>query len=318
MKFNLTRVSNYGLADIDNETLLASMSNKGAWLEARTTEINGIINAISRSLGIAMFRDSGGSIGDVGSYTATQLVFTLNNIQEVTNFEVGMELKADPVQAGTSLRAGSATITAIDRDLGIITTDSAWDTQITGFVATDFLFVEGDATAQMSGLTDWIPATVTSTAFFGVDRTADSTRLGGIRTIGTNQPLEEALISGAARAAREGGSPDYCFLDFEQFANLEKSLGSKIQYYDIKAGADIMFPSIVIHGPRGPIKVIADRNCQPDIAWMLTMKSWKLYSLGKAPRVLNTDGLTMLRLSSSDGVEVRWGRSGPSAQETLH
>ena len=40
---------------------------------------------------------------------------------------------------------------------------------------------------------------------------------------------------------------------------------------------------------------------------MLTMNVWKLYSLGKAPKILDTDGLKMLRESTSDAVEVRVG-----------
>ncbi len=307
-KFNLTRVSDYGLADIDNETLLASQNNKGAWLEARTTEINGVINALSRSMAVSMFRDSGGSIGQAGSYTATELTFTLSNIEEVTNFELNMELVADDAKAGTSLRTGSGTVTAIDRDTGVITSDAAWDTGITSFAANDYVFVEGDPTAKMSGLDDWIPSTApTSTAFFGVNRSVDTSRLGGVRITGTGQPIEEALIEGASRVGREGGSSDLCFINFEKYSDLEKSLGSKVQYIEVAATANVMFPGIRINGPKGVIDVMPDRNCLPDVAFVLQKETWRLYSLGKAPRVLNTDGLQMLRLSTSDGVEVRWG-----------
>lgn len=305
IKFNLTRKHDYSLADIDNETLLASENNKGAFLEARVTEINGVVNSLSRSLATAMFRDSGGSIGVTGTIATVNV--TLATISEVTNYEVGMEIAAGPNQDGTSLRTGTATITAINRATGVLTTDSNWTAQITGFVVNDYLFVAGDATNKISGLDGWIPSTVTATAFFGVDRTLDSVRLGGVRVTGTGMPIEEALITGASQLAREGGKPDICFLNFEKFSDLEKALGSKIQYIDVKTTGQIMFPGIQINGPTGPIKVIPDRNCQHNIAWMLTMDSWRLYSLGKAPRVLNTDGLQMLRISNSDGVEVRWG-----------
>jgi hypothetical protein len=40
---------------------------------------------------------------------------------------------------------------------------------------------------------------------------------------------------------------------------------------------------------------------------MLQLDVWKLYSLGKAPRILDADGLKMLRESSADAVEVRAG-----------
>ena len=40
---------------------------------------------------------------------------------------------------------------------------------------------------------------------------------------------------------------------------------------------------------------------------MLQMDVWKLYSLGKAPKILDSDGLKFLRDSTADSVEVRVG-----------
>jgi hypothetical protein len=40
------------------------------------------------------------------------------------------------------------------------------------------------------------------------------------------------------------------------------------------------------------------------------MDTWKLYTTGKAVRVIDTDGLQMLRQAASDGVEVRYGMYG--------
>jgi hypothetical protein len=40
---------------------------------------------------------------------------------------------------------------------------------------------------------------------------------------------------------------------------------------------------------------------------MLQLDVWKLYSLGKCPRILDSDGLKMLRESSADAVQVRVG-----------
>ena len=82
---------------------------------------------------------------------------------------------------------------------------------------------------------------------------------------------------------------------------------SKVQYVDIRTNAEIGFRGIVINGPRGPIKVIPDQNCPSDRAFMLQMDVWKLYSLGKAPKILDADGMKMLRDSNADSVEVRVG-----------
>ena len=137
-------------------------------------------------------------------------------------------------------------------------------------------------------------------------RSKDATRLAGIRFDGSAQPIEEALISAASRLAREGGSPSHCFMNFANFSNLEKALGSKVVYDKVSSDdADIGFQSLTILGPKGPIQIVADQNCTPDIAYMLQMDTWTLNSLGDAPHILDLDGNRMLREASADAYEVK-------------
>jgi hypothetical protein len=306
--FVLTRKSDYSLASIDNETIEASKGNANAFLEAATVEIDGAIQSITRSLAIAMYGTGSGSIGQVTT-GSTGTSITLTNAEDVTNYEVGMELVFSTADGGGSVKSGSITVTGVDRDTGVLTTDAA--TAIdggTGTATNDFIFVEGDYDLKVSGLRAWLPdSSPSATAFFGVDRTADSTRLGGIRYDGSAQPIEEALVSASARVAREGGKPDYCMVSYDKFADLEKALGSKVQYIDKHVNPEVGFRGIQIHGPRGVINVIPDQNCPSDRAFMLQMNVWKVYSLGKAPKILDTDGLKMLRESNADAVEVRVG-----------
>jgi hypothetical protein len=213
---------------------------------------------------------------------------------------------------GGSVKAGSVTVNGIDRDSGVITVDALTAIAATvGAATNDYVFQQGDYDARLSGLRAWVPDSApASTAFFGVDRTADVTRLGGIRFDGSAMPIEEALIGAASRVAREGGKPGHCFMNYSKFADLEKALGSKVQYVDVKANAEIGFRGIQINGPRGPIKVIPDQNCPSKRAFMLQMDVWKLYTLGKAPRILDADGMKMLREAASDSVEIRVGWYG--------
>ncbi|MBV6514141.1 MAG: hypothetical protein FMNOHCHN_03731 [Ignavibacteriaceae bacterium] len=306
--FVLTRDHDYSLASIDNETLEASKGNANAFMEAATVEIDGAIQSATRSLAVALYRSGSGSIGQIDASTnlATAII-QLKNPEDVTNFEVGMVLEASTSDGGGVVKATERTIIGIDRDLGTVTVDSVLNTG-TAWASQDFLFVEGDYDSKIKGLQAWIPNSAPSnTPFFSVDRTSDVTRLGGVRFDGSNMPIEEALISAANRVGREGGRPDVCFMSFSKYAELEKALGSKVQYIDVKVNAEVGFPGMLVHGPRGPIKVIPDQNCPSDRAFMLQMNTWKLYSLGKAPKILDTDGLKMLRESSADAVEVRVG-----------
>lgn len=304
--FLLTRVSDYSLASIQNEVIEASKGNANAFIEAATTEIDGAIESATRSLAIGLFGDGGGSIGVIGgSDPSGASVITLATTDDVTNFEVGMKISAYTAASGGTIRTDSYVISAVNRDSGVITvTGTIHATWAVG----DFIVVMGDYDLKLSGLNAWVPSVApTSTLFFNVDRSVDPTRLGGIRFSGSSLPLEEALIGAAARVAREGGKPDVCFINYSNFADLEKALGSKVSYTDVKINPEIGFRGILIHGPRGPIKVIPDQNCPKDVAFMLQMDVWKLYSLGKAPKILDSDGLKFLRDSDADSVEVRIG-----------
>jgi hypothetical protein len=306
--FVLTRNKDYSLASIGNEVLEASKGNSNAFMEAATTEIDGAIQAAVRSLAIALYGSGSGSIGQVET-GATGTSITLVNTEDVTNFEVGMEVVFSTADGGGSVKSGSVTVVGVNRDSGVLTVDA--QTAIdggSGSATSDYIIVEGDYDSKIKGLAAWIPASAPSaTAFFGVDRSVDASRLGGIRYDGSAEPIEEALIGAASRVAREGGKISHCFVSYSKFAELEKALGSKVQYVDLKSSADIGFRGIMVNGPRGVIRVLPDQNCPSGVAYMLDLSVWKLYSLGKCPKILDSDGLKMLRESSADAVEVRVG-----------
>jgi hypothetical protein len=298
--FLLTRKADYAIASIANETIEASKGNSNAFIEAATFEIDGAIEAATRSLAVSLYGDGSGSIGVVGSLattTASNDTVTLATIQDITNFEVGMQLNFGTATANKK-------IDSINRDTGVFILDAA-----SGATTTEAIYVDGDKDNMLTGLGGWLPSTAPAStdSFFGVNRSSDSTRLGGIRFDASSLPLEEGLIGAAARVAREGGKPDVCFVNYSNFADLEKALGSKVSYVDVKVNPEIGFRGILIHGPRGPIKVVPDQNCPNGVAYMLQMDVWKLYSLGKAPKILDSDGLKFLRESTADAVEARIG-----------
>ncbi len=315
----LTRVKDYSIATIDNETLEASKGNANAFLEAATVEIDGAINSLTRSLAISLYRTGFGNLGQVANSNMGLSVLTLTNAGDVVNFEVGMQLQfADSISSSTLRDSGDyITITGIDRMAGTLTFAGAISS-ISGIATNDYIFAKGDrqdsatpSALKVSGLQAWIPASApASTAFFGVDRTADVTRLAGLRKDYTGVPIEEALVDGAALVNREGQKLSHYFMTYEKYAELEKALGSKVQYVDLKVSAEVAFRGIIINSGRGPIKCIPDQNCPVGSIVGTNMEYWKLYSLGKAVRVIDTDGLQMLRQASSDGVEVRYGFYG--------
>lgn len=314
--FLLTRVRDYSIATIDMETMLASASDKGAFLEGSKLVIDAAFQSASLSLSSALFRSGTGSIGQIGSLPGSGVI-VLSNPADVTQFEVNQTLQANATDGGTP-RVALGYVVAVNRTAGTITVSATGQGGAPGnpalWAANDYLLVEGDLNAKVSGLAAWLPSSVTSTPFFGVDRSVDTTRLGGVYYNGSSQSIEEAAIDASSLLAREGGKPDVMIVNYASYAALEKSLGSKVQYIDLKGPAEIAFRGIMINGANSMIRVFPDRSCQPQTGWLLTMKSWKLRTLGMAPMLIPyPDNAQMLRVTDSDAAEVRIGYYGQLA-----
>jgi hypothetical protein len=307
--FTITRASDYAVASISNEAIRASKSNEGAFVRLAKREIDSALKALIGSLASAMYRSGTGSIGKISAISTG--VITLTDPESVTQFDYDQKLTAHATDGGTA-RADAGYVIAVDRGAGTVTVSATRGGSAgtpTNWAANDFICVDGDLNAKIKGLAAWIPSTApTSTAFFGVDRSVDVTRLGGVRFTGTSYSIEEARVRAAARAGREGGFPRHAFVSFGSWAALEASLSGRVQYVDIEGkgeAAGIGFKAIRVNGPKGPIDVIADGDCPGQTAYLLDMNTWKLHSLDKAPHIAEDDGLTMLREASADNCEVR-------------
>lgn len=323
--FLITRVSNYSMASIANETLLASESDKGAFLKAAKFEIDKALFALTRSIATQLYRSGTGSVGQIAStatINSTTVYVQLANPEDIVNFEYGMNISASQNDGGTLRAYGSTAcfIINIDRAAGSFLCSSSFggsatalSTLLTSVATGDYLYASaGDLNGTISGLKAWLPGTaVTSTSFYGVDRTIDKVRLAGVTYNGSAQSIEEALVDGAGLVAREGGMPDHVFLSYKDFRNLVKAVGSKqqyVQYTDVKVeepGVTVGFSALILTGPNGPMKVIPDQNCPVGSAFLLQLDTWKLKSLGEAARIFDGDSLTLIRDPNGDNLLVR-------------
>ena len=311
--FLLTRVADYSIATIDNQTMLASKTDKMSFLEGAKLVIDGAIRSITNSVASSLFRSGTGSIGRIstisvsgsGPYIAT---IGLSNANDVVQFEVNMYLVATLTDGGAA-SSDVGVITKANRSSGVLTVQFAASPSVT-WAGNSFLVVQGDLNLKPKGLAAWLPKSAPSTGdnFFGVDRSVDPTRLAGVRYDGSAQSIEEAIIDASSLLAREGGKPNVCIVSFASYAALEKALGSKVTYTELKGPAEIAFRGIMINGANSMIKVFPDRNCQALTAYLLQMDTWCLEGLGEVPQILRYgDGLEMLRVSNADAGEVRVG-----------
>lgn len=308
-QFLITRAKDYSLADIDGETIEASEGDAGAFMEAATVEIDGAIQAVSASIASSLYRNGAGTIGQVANSSFATTTLTLTNAEDVVNFEVGMTLTLAADET-SSVRSGTLTVAGVDRAAGTITTSGNISSGVSAVAQNDYISVEGDYLSKLKGLQAWIPNSAPgATSYFGVDRSVDPTRLGGVRYDGSALSIEEAIVNGVKLANREGGKIDKMFMNYNRWGDLEISLGSKVQYTDSRsyANPEVGFRGIQVNSGRGIIDVLADQNCPDSYGFGLKMASWKLHSLGPSVKLLAGDGNKILRSASADAYEVRVG-----------
>ncbi len=312
--FFLTRKSDYSIATIDNQTMLASTTDKMTFLEGAKLMIDGAIRSATLSLASALFRSGTGVIGQIGSVTSITGAgpyigtFVLSNANDVVQFEINQYLVQSTTDGG-AVGTVVGVVSAVNRSSGVLQITFSQDPTAT-WTANKFLQVQGDLNAKISGFEGWLPfaAPASNDDWYGVNRSVDRTRLAGVPYDGSSQSIEEAYIDAASLVAREGGMPTMSPTNFASYAALEKSLGSKVQYVDLKGPAEIAFRGIQVAGANTQIKVFPDRNCKPLRAYLLQMDTWKLMSIGDAPMILRYgDGLEMLRVANADAGEVRVG-----------
>jgi hypothetical protein len=205
---------------------------------------------------------------------------------------------------GRSIRNGTVTVSATAQG-GAAGTPASWSTS-------DYLLVQGDLNAALSGFPAWLPMTdpTSSDNFYGVNRSVDY-RLFGVSYDGSGQTIEEAVIDHAMLLAREGSKPTHFPTNFGSVSALTKALGTRKVYEDMEGPAGIGFRALAIDGPKGPIKVFGDRSCGPRTGFMLQFSDWKLGSLGAWPKVLKYEERDeMLRVYNADSSEARCGGYG--------
>jgi hypothetical protein len=322
-------IQDYQLVTITNLLMEQTKSNAGAFVdEASRTMDNGFRN-ISNNMAFELFYGGTASRGQIGSggvaVVGTTLSFTLSNPQQVVQFEGGMSLQATATDGGPALTgSGSnvlvAQIASVNRGTGAITAVVIQDTFSSTWSAGNYLQIYGDIGVAgattiagmlgLSGMQAWVPFSdpPSNDNFWGVNRSADPTRLAGLRYNATANTISEGLTNALGFANREGASIDLIVIDFVSYTTLVNELGAKVQYVMLEHDeVPVAFEAIHFHSAYGKIPVLADRSCQPQTAWCLTVDTWKLRTLGKAPHILTygMEGLEGLRVGNADALEIR-------------
>jgi hypothetical protein len=315
-RFVVTRGKLYGLGTISGELIRASKSNKASLVRSLDGEMKGLLNQFNRYLSLLTFSNGGGALGRIGSISGD--VITLATTSDVVWFEKNQTLKVSSADGTSgSMRAGSAVVTAVNRRTGEITTDGL--AGITGETAGDYIFQNGLSGVDVTlptGLSGWIPlADPSATSFFGVDRSVDTARLGGLRYLaGAGGPIEETLQAAMAYFYQESAKPDTAIFNPIDMQNLLISLGSKVRLESASRSAYDMptvgYKGVKIASPFGEVECFSDPGCQKGRAYFLTLDDWEWHTMGAFPGFLKEDGTVILRDASADTYSFRLGAFG--------
>lgn len=337
--FLLTTVNIYRVGSIQNQFLRASAQNIGAFMPAAKMNVKALYMGAANDIAFQMFSDGSGTRGSYGLGTGsiTTGVITLDNLGMVYQFSVNMALNAYSISGSTATQSTGLAIgyvIAVDTGLGTITvsatqqgaagTPSGWSTSF------PYLSRAGDTNFATNGLNSanmlciaglgaWIPSVTPggSDSFFTQNRSVSPTKLAGLRFAGSSESIQDCLIDATnqlAAQSSEAGDPDVIFINPVSYQTLVKNLTGQGQYQMIRAKVneevEISFKALVLPTANGEISIIQDRNCPSQTAYILTMKTWKLRSLGKIPQFLTFPGfydMLGFPIPGQDAVEIRVG-----------
>lgn len=326
-------IQDYQLVTITNLLMEQTKTSAGAFVDAAKLQMDGGFRNITNNIAFELFgsgtatRGSSSAASTQNGTVASGTVLPLTNSQQIVAFEVGQLLVASATDGGAP-STDTVLVTGVDRANGIVTgTASAGSLSGNWAIGSGiaFLSVSGDLPSTgasntgsflaLSGLAAWVPtATPSSTDnFWGVNRSADPTRLAGLRYNAQSQTIEEGMTNALAFLNREGGKPDIAIMDFASYAALVNALGAKVQYVEVNHDeVEVAFEGITFQSAYGRVTVLADRSCPPQTCYLLTMSTWKLRSLGKVPHILTygMEGLEGLRVGTADALEIRIGYYG--------
>lgn len=335
--FFVAVIEDYQLVTLTNLFMEQTKSNAGAFVDGVKHEMDGGFRNITNNVAFELFNDGSGVRGFIGAGSAlisgTTYNIILSNPQAVVQIEEGMTLINETVGLSASgltiisisaLSTTTGVVQSVNRAAGTFTilasaTDASWTTVGNGlsvqgdtiaFGAPVFNFGGSNTMLGLCGLKAWLPydAPVTGDSFWGVDRSLDPTRLGGLRYNASQYTIEEGLINALAFADREGASVDLIIMDFQSYSSLVNQLGAKVMYTRAEHDeVEVGFDGILFQTNQGAVTVLADRSCPAQTAYCLTTDTWKLRSLGRVPKILTygMEGLEGLRVGNADALEIR-------------
>lgn len=328
--FSLPRLSDYGVARVALEVIEALSTNKGAFVNAFSREMDSALFTVKRSQCIHQFRDGSGVRGQIASSANTgSSAVQLSNPPDAMNFSLFLPIQAQASKNGALRASGAnATIQKIDRVNGILYFSDILTNLISAAAANDYLLRSGDNTAVITGMQGWNPVAAVSSgdSFMGVNRSIDTRLTGGyLNTSGMT--MREAGIQMMNQVKIQGGDPDTWWMNPQQLGVLARECEGRALFFKEVGGsapvkgtkASLSFDAYEVLLDGSKITVISDMNCPATESFVTQEDTWFHASLGPVPHILTAPGTPQyLIVANDDSLEMRFvargnvGNDGPA------
>ncbi len=183
-------------------------------------------------------------------------------------------------------------------------------TTISGLTSGDDIVREGDRDAVFQGFGAWLPLVRTglATPFMGQDRSIAPELLAGYTFDGAGGQKLETIVRAntlLSRSDANGGKKRVVVCNIEDHSDIAISLGSNVVAQAKDSQGYFGFDAVEIRTPRGTMPMIGSLRVKKGEFYILRPDTWVLKSLKKVPHMVDDDGLTMTRGTSTDDVTWR-------------
>ncbi|MBK9073291.1 MAG: hypothetical protein IPL79_20160 [Myxococcales bacterium] len=332
--FTAKMSKDYSVLNLDNEFIARAASPDAAFAAQFRYQVNGSLQWFGTQYARKIAGNGSGALAKIAyadiNTPSGALYYTLPH-KSMTRFFtkntvlVVCDLSTTGVPTG-NLAAGG-TVTAVDRNTGIITVSgapvlTAYSGSTSGLLlgARGVMGVVGSPirTDNVCGVAGWIPTTVpTSLATVGLGTTRiNSTynrdlypeRLAGHRLTGSTAPIDDLLFELGGRMMEVGSIPDVCGMSFNTYAKIASRQWNKVMPYDAKMAAAINCKPLSIVTPAGQLPFMVDASFPDDAVYLLKRNTWEIIhtSSGVPAQITEGAGNGNAFQLDEDGVQYRW------------
>lgn len=302
----------FGVISFDQKEVLASKTDKGAFLRVADAKMFTSFDAVKKVLALALYGRGFGEVChmnavDSATYT-TSSTLTITGLPEFAMMILvpGMRLEIFSAIGGTSkakvyVKAANGNAITVGFTEGVTT----------AFLATDVICladsVKGTEPLLPMGLAGWLPnvagrvdasgwSTYIANAFFGVDRSVNQDALCGayVNDISNNVAKNVTLMKLIRKVRRQGSKCDLIILNDEDWEDVAKAIASTDTYFTqtstkgkrtINGGVAEMTAAFSTNYIEN---IYDDPFCPKGRAYVLEAEAIKFWSYSNADKVLDT------------------------------